>query len=154
MNSDLVIAFVGSLFSHYMFSFGMLVEGFCVGLFPLLKPSVAQPTLTPNGSCLVSYLNSKRVESPFFLQKLLLLLGYHFLLLDLEPSRPAASALFTVSCFYSIQTLILYSSMAVSSVFFFYVLLSSVCSWRRDQSMYPLRCLNNLDCPTVYFIML
>lgn len=75
VNSDLVVAFVGSFFSHYMFSFGMLVEGFCVVLFPLWKPSVAQPTLTPNGSCLVSHLNTKRVESPFFLQKLLTVVG-------------------------------------------------------------------------------
>lgn len=109
VNSDFVIDSVDGLFSHYMFAFGILSGGV---LFCFLSSLEAQRRpANPNikhGACSCFPPHTKCAESPFFPQKLFLLLGYHFLLLDLEPSRPAASALFTVSCFWSIQTFILY----------------------------------------------
>lgn len=87
----MVIDFVGSLFSHYRlsfgFAFGILSErGFA--LFPL-GAIAAQPTLnSEQGASFCCPFHTKYLESPFFLQKPLPLLGYHFLLLIWSPTGP------------------------------------------------------------------
>lgn len=88
---------------------------------------------------------------PFLPAETITVVGLSLPTSDLEPSRPAVLALFTILYLQSIETFILYSSMAVS---FPFSLLCFTIHWYvlkgGGSSVYPLYCLDDLDFPSVF----
>lgn len=91
VTSDSIIDLVSCLFSHYVFSFGFdfgILNERVMFLFPLLKLSVDQPTLSIKQGACFCYPPHMKHADPLRPAEIVMLLDCHVLILNLLPSWP------------------------------------------------------------------